>query len=99
LCREHKPQPVIAEVGGEAGPRRIRPAWFRFTLRHPFAARHNIIARDHARAPGNFAATTSFCLRCYGRSAHAGGNPMHGLIYLIGLVVVILAILSFFGLR
>jgi hypothetical protein len=26
-------------------------------------------------------------------------TPMHGLIYLIGLIVVILAILSFFGLR
>jgi len=26
-------------------------------------------------------------------------RPMHGLIYLIGLIVVILAILSFFGLR
>jgi hypothetical protein len=26
-------------------------------------------------------------------------EPMHGLIYLIGLIVVILAILSFFGLR
>jgi len=26
-------------------------------------------------------------------------NLMHGLIYLIGLIVVILAILSFFGLR
>jgi hypothetical protein len=28
-----------------------------------------------------------------------GENPMHGLIYLVGLVVVIMAILSFFGLR
>ena len=27
------------------------------------------------------------------------GTPMHGIIYLIGLIVVILAILSFFGLR
>jgi hypothetical protein len=25
--------------------------------------------------------------------------PMHGLIYLVGLIVVILAVLSFFGLR
>ena len=25
--------------------------------------------------------------------------PMHGIIYLIGLIVVIMAILSFFGLR
>jgi hypothetical protein len=28
-----------------------------------------------------------------------GGDTMHGLIYLVGLIVVILAILSFFGLR
>jgi hypothetical protein len=27
------------------------------------------------------------------------GRPMNGLIYLIGLIVVIMAILSFFGLR
>jgi hypothetical protein len=26
-------------------------------------------------------------------------RPMHGIIYLVGLVVVIMAILSFFGLR
>jgi hypothetical protein len=26
-------------------------------------------------------------------------NPMHGIIYLVGLIVVIMAILSFFGLR
>jgi hypothetical protein len=26
-------------------------------------------------------------------------KPMHGIIYLIGLIVVIMAILSFFGLR
>ena len=28
-----------------------------------------------------------------------GGNQMHGVIYVVGLIVVILAILSFFGLR
>jgi len=28
-----------------------------------------------------------------------GASVMHGLIYLIGLIVVIMAILSFFGLR
>ena len=32
-------------------------------------------------------------------SAQAKEITMHGLIYLIGLIVVILAILSFFGLR
>jgi hypothetical protein len=30
---------------------------------------------------------------------HAKGVAMNGIIYLVGLVVVILAILSFFGLR
>jgi hypothetical protein len=34
-----------------------------------------------------------------GRHKATGATPMHGLIYLIGLIVVILAILSFFGLR
>jgi hypothetical protein len=29
----------------------------------------------------------------------SGGDIMHGIIYLVGLIVVILAILSFFGLR
>jgi hypothetical protein len=36
---------------------------------------------------------------CAGRAEPAGGAPMHGIIYLIGLIVVIMAILSFFGLR
>jgi hypothetical protein len=34
-----------------------------------------------------------------GRAQSEWEPPMHGLIYLIGLIVVILAILSFFGLR
>ena len=34
-----------------------------------------------------------------GRTSALGSNPMNGLIYLIGLIVVIMAILSFFGLR
>ena len=33
------------------------------------------------------------------RSQKSEERSMHGLIYLVGLVVVILAILSFFGLR
>jgi hypothetical protein len=37
-----------------------------------------------------------FCERTRGNSRE---RPMHGLIYLIGLIVVIVAILSFFGLR
>ena len=28
-----------------------------------------------------------------------GGNIMHSIIYIIGLIVVIMAVLSFFGLR
>jgi hypothetical protein len=34
-----------------------------------------------------------------GRSTERAETQMHGIIYLIGLIVVILAILSFFGLR
>jgi hypothetical protein len=33
------------------------------------------------------------------RRRQTRGRPMNGLIYLIGLIVVIMAILSFFGLR
>ena len=35
----------------------------------------------------------------YGRNAPEEDGHMDGLIYLIGLIVVIMAILSFFGLR
>jgi hypothetical protein len=31
--------------------------------------------------------------------AHAQGTPMNNIIYIIGLIVVILAILAFFGSR
>jgi hypothetical protein len=33
-----------------------------------------------------------------GRASQGSATPMHGIIYLIGLVVVVLAILSFLGL-
>ena len=36
---------------------------------------------------------------CDCQRAQTEGDPMNGLIYLIGLIVVIMAILSFFGLR
>jgi hypothetical protein len=35
-------------------------------------------------------------VRC---TAYPWEKPMHGIIYLVGLIVVIMAILSFFGLR
>jgi hypothetical protein len=41
--------------------------------------------------------TAAFMIRGFARIAEAFG--MNGLIYLIGLIVVIMAILSFFGLR
>jgi hypothetical protein len=56
-----------------------------------------------ARARGARLAQERFCfvavLSVAGRHKASGATPMHGLIYLIGLIVVILAILSFFGLR
>jgi len=36
---------------------------------------------------------------CFATLRHKRSNKMNGIIYLVGLVVVILAILSFFGLR
>jgi hypothetical protein len=48
-------------------------------------------------APGTFLLRGGFAVA--GRAQSEREPPMHGLIYLIGLIVVILAILSFFGLR
>jgi hypothetical protein len=45
---------------------------------------------------GNFAGTSKLSVR---RGQVQGSKLMNGLIYLVGLVVVILAVLSFFGLR
>jgi hypothetical protein len=30
---------------------------------------------------------------------HVGGHPMNSIIYIVGLIVVVVALLSFFGLR
>jgi hypothetical protein len=46
----------------------------------------------------NFLATLPFLGRPALRPGF-GGDIMHGIIYLVGLIVVVLAILSFFGLR
>jgi hypothetical protein len=60
------------------------------------------IARAHAATAGTFRPGPRFVGAC---AADARARrvqveaTMHGLIYLIGLIVVILAILSFFGLR
>lgn len=35
----------------------------------------------------------------FARGSESRGSGMNGIIYLVGLVVVILAVLSFFGLR
>jgi hypothetical protein len=37
--------------------------------------------------------------RRFARGSECGGSGMDGIIYLVGLVVVVLAVLSFFGLR
>jgi hypothetical protein len=37
--------------------------------------------------------------RCQSFLTRSGGNVMHSIIYIIGLIVVVLAVLSFFGLR
>ena len=38
-------------------------------------------------------------LRCLAHNGTMGSNLMNGIIYLVGLVVVVLAILSFLGIR
>jgi hypothetical protein len=46
------------------------------------------------------AATKWPCRNCDEiETRHRRAHPMNGIIYLVGLVVVVLAILSFFGLR
>jgi hypothetical protein len=47
----------------------------------------------------NFFVHAGVAESCSDRSLSYGGDPMNGIIYLIGLIVVIMAILSFFGLR
>jgi hypothetical protein len=46
-------------------------------------------------ATGNQALTKMFS----GRKASTEDNSMNGIIYLVGLVVIVMAILSFLGLR
>ena len=43
--------------------------------------------------------TGGTCYRLQRSAVDLGGNPMNSIIYLVGLVVVVLAILSFVGLR
>ena len=37
--------------------------------------------------------------RCQSFLTRSGGNIMHSIIYIIGLIVVVMVVLSFFGLR
>jgi hypothetical protein len=54
-----------------------------------------VCARGRSRRRGTLDAA-----RCFDAGmTPSGGAPMHGIIYLVGLIVVIMAILSFFGLR
>ncbi len=49
---------------------------------------------------GNFPSLWQFCDRSVRMENRLAGRfTMHGIIYLVGLIVVVLAILSFFGLR
>jgi hypothetical protein len=68
-----------------------------------FAHRANVAADAHLSCSGTFPPAAAFCWRSRrgreGRGRALKEAMMHGLIYLIGLIVVIMAILSFFGLR
>ena len=63
-----------------------------------------LVAWTSFAAGANGTRNLSGTCRFYARIPAIAGSPqgateMHGLIYLIGLIVVIMAILSFFGLR
>jgi hypothetical protein len=64
------------------------------------AAGQRLACSDRRRASRQ-APTELFAadFRCFQRFVHVMEATMHGIIYLVGLIVVILAILSFFGLR
>jgi hypothetical protein len=69
-----------------------------------FSARGFTCGSDDARLQAK--RNLSRCIELGGRRLRAGGSgaikrriPVGGIIYLVGLVVVILAILSFLGLR
>jgi hypothetical protein len=69
---------------------------------HPFASAAAGEPTDRRRSilipPSGAVTGTPACSRDY-RCAGTERNSMNGLIYLIGLIVVIMAILSFLGLR
>jgi hypothetical protein len=46
-----------------------------------------------------FGRTTKPLPRCQSFLTQSGGFIMHSIIYIIGLIVVVMAVLSFFGLR
>ena len=48
---------------------------------------------------GTFRLGSAFCWHTCHKHEPSPEATMHGIIYLVGLIVVILAILSFFGLR
>jgi hypothetical protein len=67
----------------------------RFTDASKFA--RSVRCRAYA---GNFPSLWQFCDRSVRMENRLAGRfTMHGIIYLVGLIVVVLAILSFFGLR
>jgi hypothetical protein len=54
------------------------------------------LAAGRAEAKELFSTTTSLCIAGVSTGLEA---TMHGIIYIVGLIVVLLAVLSFFGLR
>jgi hypothetical protein len=55
--------------------------------------------RSDRKGRGTFLVPAGFARGCRPSPEPRRERQMHGLIYLIGLIVVIMAILSFFGLR
>ena len=56
-------------------------------------------AKSMNLATGYFGRPRNLCAMSEFPDAIAEGNIMHSIIYIVGLIVVVMAVLSFFGLR
>jgi hypothetical protein len=109
LIRKTQPTPRRSRIAASGSSRR-RATRLRPTLLHcsearptpPFANRPNVIVAKSSR--NRVGRASNGCLlgtlmATYDYRSAITEDSMNGLIYLVGLVVVILAVLSFFGLR
>jgi hypothetical protein len=82
---------LAQDAAGSAWPRRSQPA----RPNPPPPTRSDFRLGSHPTRTGTFLFQSDYL----GRIGPEQEADMNGLIYLVGLIVVILAVLSFFGLR